>query len=88
MEAQKLADRVRTEIDKGLQTGTDPQRRRRYDQEQENLKRQMAAQSRLEQLLRGRENEAAQALNIEQARWIQLNARLDGLKRLLAAVSR
>lgn len=87
LETQKVADRI-PEIDKGLQTASEPQSRRSYEYEQDNVKRQLAAQSRLEQLLRGRENETVQALNTEQARWIELNARLDELERLLAPVSR
>jgi hypothetical protein len=39
-----------------------------------------------EQAARTRENDAAQALNTEQNRWIELNARLDELERLLAPV--
>jgi len=87
LEGQKLADRL-PELERGLQTVVDPQARRSYESEQENVKRQIAAQSRLEQLLRARETETLQALNMEQARWSDLNARLDELERLLAPVAR
>jgi len=40
----------------------------------------------MEEHLRARENEAAQLLNTEQARWIDLNAKLDELERLLGPV--
>src|SRR5262249_42716997 len=68
--------------------GRRPSQRRGYEYEKEGVKHQIAAQSRLEQLLRARESEAAQALNTEQARWIELNTRLDELERLLARVMR
>jgi hypothetical protein len=87
LEGQKLADRI-PEIEKGLQTAADPQTRRSWEYEQENVKRQVAAQARLEQRLRERENEAAQALSTEQARWVDLNARLDELERLLGPAPR
>jgi len=48
----------------------------------------MVAQSRLEQQLRTRESDAAQALSTEQARWLDLNALLDELERLLAPIPR
>ena len=83
LESQKLSDRL-PEIEKGLQTATEPGPRRGYEYEQTELKRHLSVQSRLERQLRTRENEAAQALTTEQARWIDLNARLDELERLLA----
>lgn len=86
LEGQKLADRMPA-IEKGL-TAADPQTRKSYEYEQENVKRQVAAQARLEQRLRERENEAAQALSTEQARWVDLNARLDELERLLGPAPR
>jgi hypothetical protein len=47
---------------------------------------ELSAESRLEQQLRTRENDAAQALTTEQARWMDLNSRLDELERLLAPI--
>ena len=76
------------EVERGLQTAPDDKTRRGYEFEQTALKQRMSAQTRLEQQLRARENEAAQALNTEQGRWIELNARLDELERLLAPVPR
>jgi hypothetical protein len=59
-----------------------------HEYEQTSVKRKLSAQSRLEQQLRTRENEAAQALGTEQGRWTELNARLDELERLLAPIPR
>ncbi len=41
-----------------------------------------------EQASRARENDALQALSIEQGRWLDLNSRLDELERLLAPIPR
>jgi chromosome segregation ATPase len=87
LESQKLAEQV-PEVEKGLQTAPDDKTRRGYEYEQVALKQKMNAQSRLEQQLRTRENESAQALGTEQSRWIDLNARLDELERLLGPVPR
>ena len=87
LESQKLAEQV-TEVEKGLQTAPDEKTRRGYEYEQVALKQRMNAQSRLEQQLRARENEAAQLLGAEQSRWADLNARLDELERLLGPVPR
>ena len=86
LEAQKLADQL-PEIEKGLQS-PDEKVRRGYEYEQASVKQKMAAQARLEEQLRTRENEAAQALSTEQSRWMDLNARLDDLERLLGPVPR
>jgi chromosome segregation ATPase len=87
LEAQKVADRM-PEIEKGLLTAADDRTKKGYEYEQEGVKRQLSAHSRQEQQLRARENEAAQALSTEQARWLELNARLDELERQLAPVLR
>jgi hypothetical protein len=46
------------------------------------------AQASAEQASRTRENDALQALSTEQARWLELNSRLDELERLLAPIPR
>jgi hypothetical protein len=50
------------------------------------LKRKLAAQTAVEQQLRTRENETAQLMATEQARWNELSVRLDELERLLGPV--
>ena len=87
LETQKLADQV-PEVEKLLQTATDENRRKALEYEQEGLKHRIAAQARLEQQLRMRENDAAQAANTEQMRWLDLNSRLDELERLLGPIPR
>jgi hypothetical protein len=56
--------------------------------EHADVKRKLGAQSRLEEQRRGRENEAAQALSTEQGRWVDLNARLEELGKLLGPIPR
>jgi hypothetical protein len=46
----------------------------------------MAVQTAMEQRTRERENELAQALASEQARWNELSVRLDDLERLMGPV--
>jgi hypothetical protein len=87
LESQKLAEQV-PEVERILQTTSDEKVRKSYEYEQNSLKRNLAVQARLEQQLRTRENEAAQALNTEQARWMDLNGRLDELERLLGPIPR
>ena len=87
LESQKLSDQL-PELERGLQTTTDDKARKSYEYEQSELKRRLNAQSRLEQQLRTRESDAAQALSTEQARWLDLNARLDELERMLAPIPR
>ena len=87
LESQKLADQL-PEVERALQTVTDEKLRKAYEYEQEFLKRKLAAQARLEQQLRTRENDAAHAVNTEQARWMDLNSRLDELERLLGPIPR
>jgi hypothetical protein len=69
-----------------LQTEVDLARRTALENQSRALKMQLAVQSATEQQLRGHENEAAQALATEQARWAELNARLDELDRSLGPV--
>jgi chromosome segregation ATPase len=87
LESQKLSDQL-PEMEKGIQTATDDKTRKSYEYEQVDVKRKLGAQSRLEEQLRARENEAAQVLSTEQSRWIDLNARLDELERLLGPIPR
>lgn len=87
LESQKLSDQL-AEMEKGIQTATDDKTRKSYEYEHADVKRKLGAQSRLEEQLRGRENDAAQALSTEQSRWIDLNARLDELERLLGPIPR
>ncbi len=87
LESQRLMDQL-PELEKGLLTATDDKIRKAYEFEQTGVKRKLSVQSRLEQQLRTRENEAAQVLSTEQSRWTDLNARLDELERLLAPIPR
>jgi chromosome segregation ATPase len=71
------------DIERRLQTETDPIKRGGLEAGQRDEQfqvRQLTAQ--VEQF-RARENEASQTLASEQARWIDLNSRLDELERLL-----
>ena len=85
LESKKLAAELE-DVDRSLQAATDNNVRRSMELEQAQLKRKATQQAIIEQELRTRENDAAQLLNTEQARWIELNARLDELERLLAPV--
>ena len=71
------------EAEKSLQATTDDQRRRASEVGINDLKRQLKSHTASEDAARTRENDAAQALTIEQNRWNDLNARLDELERLL-----
>jgi hypothetical protein len=74
------------ETEKSLQATIDEQLRRASESQIRELKQQLKAQAASEDAARTRENDAAQALTIEQNRWNELNARLDELERLLAPV--
>jgi len=87
LESQKLTDQV-PEVEKGLQAAPDEKTRKSYEYEQLSLKQRLSAQARLQEQLQARENDAAQALSAEQARWVDLNGRLDELERLLAPMPR
>ena len=87
LESQKVSDQL-VELDKALQVATDDKVRKSYEYEQADVKRKLAALSRLEQQHQTRGNDTAQALSTEQARWVDLNARLDELERLLGPVPR
>jgi chromosome segregation ATPase len=87
LESQKLSDQL-AETEKAIQTATDDKTRKSYEYEHADVKRKLGAQARLEEQLRGRENDAAQGLRTEQSRWIDLNSRLDELERLLGPLPR
>jgi hypothetical protein len=74
------------DVEKRLQGTSNDQERKGLESEQRELKGQQAAQAALVRDLRTRENEAVQAFSTEQARWVDLNGRLDDLERLLAPV--
>jgi hypothetical protein len=83
LEVKKLTSELE-DAQKTLQTSTlDPSLRRRYEFEEQGLKRKLALQAAIDDQLRTRETEAAQLLSAEQARWIDLNAKLDELERLI-----
>jgi hypothetical protein len=75
-------------MEKSIQTATADKTRKSYEYELADVKRKLGAQARLDEQLQTRENEMAQALSTEQARWVDLNARLDELERLLGPVPR
>jgi chromosome segregation ATPase len=83
--AEKMSNDL-NDAEKLFQTTGDDKIRRSMEYMQTDLKRRQAAQAVQEQQLRTRENETAQTLSSEQARWVDLNARLDELERLLAPV--
>jgi chromosome segregation ATPase len=81
----RMTDEV-NDVQRSLDIETDPARRRQLETAQRDLQMQIRANSTTLQELRTRESEATQALGTEQARWIELNSRLDELDRLLAPV--
>lgn len=74
------------DIERSLQMAADDKTRKQLEFEQTQLKREQSQFSAQEQQLRTRESDATQLLATEQARWIELNARLDELERLLGPV--
>jgi len=74
------------EVERSLQTTTDDKMRKELESAQLVYKRELSQHSFQEQQLRTRESEAMQMLATEQARWIDLNARLDELERLLGPI--
>jgi chromosome segregation ATPase len=82
LESAKMSDALE-DIEKMLQAATEEPQKRGLEFERNSLKRKLTAQAALEQQLRSRESEAAQSLGSEQVRWMELNARLDELERLL-----
>jgi chromosome segregation ATPase len=74
------------EIERSLTIEADPTKRAALESEHQGLKQAMSDSAATEQRLRERENETAQALASEQARWSELSSRLDELERSLAPV--
>lgn len=85
LETRKLTTELE-DVQKALQAAGDPSQRRGYEFEEQALKRKLNQQGVIEDRLRVRESEAAQSLSAEQSRWIDLNAKLDELERLLGPV--
>jgi predicted nucleic acid-binding Zn-ribbon protein len=79
------SDRLAT-LQQQLQIESDPNRRRQLEAEAAEAQRVVRMQATEQQAMRSRESEAAQALASEQARWVELNSRLDELERLLTPV--
>src|SRR5260221_4113720 len=78
LESQRISDRI-LDIEKSIPLAPDDKTRRMSEAELAVMKREADARSRQEQQLRARENEAAQAVSTEQARWMDINGRLDEL---------
>jgi len=76
------------DVERSLQMVTDDKLRKELEAEQVHFKREQSQHSLQEQQLRTRENDATQLLGAEQTRWIELNARLDELERLLGPLRR
>jgi len=85
LETRKLAGELEG-VEKARQTTLDDRQRRGYEFEEQELKRRIAEQAAVEERLRSREAEAAQLLAAEQSRWVDLNAKLDELERLLGPI--
>lgn len=78
--------RLLEEIDARLRTEVNEIPRKQLEVERTEARRHAADLGATEQQLRTRENDIAQLLATEQNRWIDLNARLDELERLLGPV--
>jgi hypothetical protein len=87
LESQRIAERL-AEIDKTLLTERDPKKREEIAQLKNELLSRQKDQSAREQQLRVRETEAARAHDIEHARWIEFNHRIDELERLLIPLAK
>jgi len=85
LETKKMASELE-DVQKTLQTTIDASQRRGLELEEEGLKRKLRQQAALDDQLRNRESETTQLLAVEQSRWVDLNAKLDDLERLLGPV--
>jgi transketolase len=85
LELRRMSDDL-PDAERRLQTTADDRLRRELEVGVADLKRRLKLQTAAEEAARARENDAMQALTTEQNRWIELNARLDELERLLAPV--
>src|ERR1700682_2430151 len=82
LESKKITDEV-DEDERSLLSTAEDRMKKVWEYEIGTLKRKLAAQTAVEQQLRARENDTAQVMATEQARWADLSARLDELERLL-----
>lgn len=85
IETQRLGRQLE-DVDKALQDSMDDTHRKALEQERGDIKGRLSAQAAIEQQLRSREIEYSQMLATEQARWLELNGRLDDLDRLLGPI--
>jgi chromosome segregation ATPase len=85
LESKRTADQL-LDTERSLQAVPDDKTRRQVEYEIVEIKRMQARQSAIEQQARTREADAQQLLSTEQSRWIDLNARLDELERLLGPI--
>jgi hypothetical protein len=85
LETRRLASSLE-DGDKALQEPTDDTYRKAWEQARTEIKRKLSYQATIEQQLRSRESEYSQMLATEQARWVELNGRLDELDRLLGPI--
>jgi hypothetical protein len=74
------------DVQKALLSETNERERRGLQGEESRLHRMLEEQATIEGRLRVRDNDTAQALGAEQSRWIELNAKLDELERVLAPI--
>jgi chromosome segregation ATPase len=84
---RQMADEL-TDVEKRLEATSDDKTRRELEVGIADLKTRLKGQAAAEEAARTRLNEVAQALSTEQARWIDLNSRLDELDRLLGPIPR
>ncbi len=87
LQSQAFAEHIH-EIEKSIEVAPDDKTRRQSEERLAVMKREANAHNRREQQLRTSENEAAQAVSTEQGRWMDINARLDELERLLGPMPR
>ena len=71
------------DLEQMLSRATDPEQRNVFEQETRDLTRLIEEQTALEQRLRVREADLANALTVEEAQWAELSRRLDELERQL-----
>jgi len=82
---QRASDTL-ADVERRLQNEADPVKRRELEAGRRGEELQIRQHTAQLQQLRTRDNEAAQALASEQARWVDLNSRLDDLEHLLSPI--
>jgi len=82
---KRTADQI-VDLEKDVQTAPDEKTRKDLEYMQTQAKREQSRQAIQLQQVRTRESDAMQLLGTEQARWIDLNARLDELERILGPI--